>query len=141
MKAIWKSTAALYGPATVLLTWALLSSFSFAQQNVPSAAVPSLEIKATPQVQAILRINNRDITMLRATVAGFSPEARSKDIANRVNEIVRTSPRMPVLTARSTREGSAFYLGTQFAFEVVNEDLDEPTGETLDQVSSETLKR
>lgn len=89
----------------------------------------------------MLRINNRDITMLRATVAGFSPEARSKDIARRVNEIVKASQSVPLVTAKTTSEGSAFYLGTQFAFSIVYEDLDEPTGETLEQASTQTQKR
>ena len=113
--------------------------------GVPRAqckSVPAvIDIKATPERETMLRIQNRDITMLRATVGGFSPETRARNIINRTEEILRASTGPPLVTTKPIPQGVAFYLGDHIALVLVYEDLDTVTGEAIDQVSADVEQR
>lgn len=102
---------------------------------------PSIEIKGTPELETMLRIHNRDIVRLRATVGGFVPVMRAKDIGMRVNEILKKSATPPSVTIKPISQGVAFYLGENVAFALVYEDLDTTSGETIQQVSEEAERR
>src|SRR5690348_16768394 len=116
----------------------LIARLSVAQakpEPLPEHAI--LELKATPEIQTMLRIHNRDIVMLRATVGGFPPEIRTKNIVHRVNEILRESSSPPSVTSKPIAQGVVFYLGEHLAFALVYEDLDTTTGETIEEISEE----
>jgi small-conductance mechanosensitive channel len=100
-----------------------------------------IEIRATPEAETMLRIHNRDIAMLRATVGGFPPDIRARNIENRVNAILRDSTSPPSVISRAVAQGVAFYLGEHATFALVYEDLDTATGETMEQVSEEAKGR
>jgi len=113
-----------------------------ALQANQSKAVPAvIEIKPTPELGTMLQIHNRQITMLRATVGGFSPEIRAANIVNRINEILRASTNPPAILSKEIPQGVAFYLGEHIIFVLVYEDLDTAIGENMDQASEEVERR
>ena len=107
----------------------------------PKAEPAAIEIKATPEIETMLRIHNRDIVMLRATVGGFPPDIRASNIVSRVNEILRDGASPPPVASKTIPQGVAFYLGEHIIFGLVYEDLDTVTGETMEEVSEESKSR
>ncbi|HWC16791.1 MAG TPA: mechanosensitive ion channel domain-containing protein, partial [Terriglobales bacterium] len=100
-----------------------------------------IDVKATPELETMLRIHNRDITMLRANVGGFSPEIRANNIVNRIDQILRASTGPPPVVSKVIPQGVAFYLGEHITLVLVHEDLDSETGETMDQISADIQRR
>jgi small-conductance mechanosensitive channel len=107
----------------------------------PKAEPAAIEIKATPEIERTLRIHNRDIVMLRATVGGFPPDIRASNIVSRVNQILRDSASPPAVASKAIPEGVAFFLGEHIIFALTYEDLDTVTGETMEEVSEESKSR
>jgi len=116
----------------IFLSLVLLASGAGAQSkgNAPDP-LAAIEIKATPEIEATLRIQNREITKLRATVGGFVPEQRAKNIVARVDQILNRFVSVPRVSRRDIPHGAAFYLDDHFIFGLTLQDIDLSTGETM----------
>jgi hypothetical protein len=126
----------LYCLLFVLLSGLVLPPESWSQQShALSASLGGLEIRATPELETILRIQNRDILKLRATVGGFSPEQRARNIADRFSQVVGRKTTASLISRREFPPGVAFYLDDQFIFAIAPQDLDTPSGETIEQAA------
>jgi small-conductance mechanosensitive channel len=118
----------------VLIAAGSLASGPSFEQDATGAAI---DIKATPERETMLRCENRGIFMLRATVGGFSPQQRSRNITERIDNVLEESANPPLVSRRSITQGIAFYLGNQIVFSIVYEDLDNTTGQTIDEVAAQ----
>jgi small-conductance mechanosensitive channel len=88
--------------------------------------------KAVPSGRVVpLTYNNRLITELRATVLGHAPEQRVASIQQRLNSLVEQGIVSPVETGKFG-ELTTIMVGSQMAFAIAPEDVDEVAGETIE---------
>jgi small-conductance mechanosensitive channel len=134
-------------PRLAIMRWCavvlVLASVSCWAQGSSQTAVNNtlLDIKATPEQEVMLRLENRDITMLRATVGGFSPEQRRKNILARMEQILGAKGAAPIVTRKPLAQGVAFYLDDQMVFAIAFQDLDTSIGETMKEVGDRVEPR
>jgi small-conductance mechanosensitive channel len=107
---------------TALLALAIAGATVTAQTTRKS--VPSGRVVA-------LTFNNRLITELRATVLGHPPEERVASIQQRLHALVEQGAFGPVET-RKFEDLTTIMVGSQIAFAIAPEDVDEVAGETIE---------
>ena len=107
---------------TALLALAIAGATVTAQTTRKS--VPSGRVVA-------LTFNNRLITELRATVLGHPPEERVASIQQRLHALVEQGAFGPVET-RKFEDLTTIMVGSQMAFAIAPEDVDEVAGETIE---------
>jgi small-conductance mechanosensitive channel len=103
----------------------------------PAAGAPAAE-------PATLRVLNRDIVTLRATVAGASPQRRVEVARERISALTDAGTALPLQAAPFQFQGTAgvqFMLGDANLFAVVEGDVDGARGQTLDALSGQTQRR
>ena len=88
--------------------------------------------KSVPSGRVVaLTYNNRLITELRATVLGHPPEERVASIQQRLHALVEQGAFGPVET-RKFEDSTTIMVGSQIAFAIAPEDVDEVAGETIE---------
>jgi len=95
--------------------------------------------KAVPSGRVVpLTYNNRLITELQATMLGHSPEQRVASIQQRLDGLVNQGVVGPVDT-RQLEELTAIMVGSQMAFAIAPEDVDETAGETVESKTARAV--
>ena len=88
--------------------------------------------KSVPSGRVVaLTYNNRLITELRATVLGHPPEERVASIQQRLHALVEQGAFGPVET-RKFEDLTTIMVGSQIAFAIAPDDVDEVAGETIE---------
>ena len=93
---------------------------------------------------AMLRILNRDIVMLRATLAGSPPAVRVQRARERLRDIPESAIDLPinVVPLRLGQDhGVQFLLGDQLLFAVLHGDVDTESRESFDALVTQTRER
>lgn len=93
---------------------------------------------------AMLRILNRDIVMLRATLAGSPPAVRVQRARERLRDIPESAIDLPinVVPLRLGQDhGVQFLLGDQLLFAVLHGDVDTELRESFDALVTQTRER
>ena len=121
--------------------WTVLRWLAFLALGLASGP---LFAKAEAAPEAVLTIANRDITTLRATIQGSTPELRVKRIGERIRDLDQRGLAEPVKRvhlAIENAKGIVFFIGDRQIFVLYQADLDEGETRTLDQVADEVDKR
>ncbi|WP_379713906.1 mechanosensitive ion channel family protein [Haloferula chungangensis] len=87
---------------------------------------------------------NREITIFRSTTTKLSPEARSKDASEKVEEFSDQLLETPVTAESAEIDGEAtvrFMVGDKYLFSLLASDLDELAGQSLEEESQEVLAK
>ena len=79
---------------------------------------------------AILKVANRQVSIMRAEVLGAPPAERAEAAADRIDEIVRRGGPLQV-TTRPSSDGVFILVDGKVAFRVLNGDVDVEAGETV----------
>jgi small-conductance mechanosensitive channel len=116
-----------------------------ASQEFAFAAAPPPATQNEPAVGKEMAVDfwNREITILRATIAGADPEMRAERILARLDELpLRTGPSDIALHPFNVEghDGIAFTSNGKVLLFLSTGDLDEETGETLEQASQAALQ-
>jgi small-conductance mechanosensitive channel len=93
---------------------------------------------------ATLRLLNRDIVTLRATIAGITPQRRVELARERIRELPESAMQEPLRTlpfAYQNIAGVQFMLGETSLFAIVEGDTDRARGQTLDALTRQTTQR
>ena len=93
---------------------------------------------ATPGPPAVLRFNNRPITVLRATVLSRSPAERATAAARILDDLVQGGRPGPVST-RAVTDVTVVSVGTRDVFAILPLDLDQLAGETQEGKAAEVV--
>ena len=121
--------------------WTVLRWLAFLALGLASGPLFA-KVEAAPE--AVLTVANRDITTLRATIQGSTPELRVKRIGERIRDLDQRSMAEPVKRvhlAIENAKGIVFFIGDRQIFVLYQADLDEGETRTLDQVADEVDKR
>jgi small-conductance mechanosensitive channel len=105
----------------------------------PDAQGQSVAASANP---APIQFWNREIAVLRGTLAGATPEARAERAARQMDELplnARASGLVTVPLRVEGQEGVAFVYHGRVLFYLWSGDLDKEEGETLDDASQRVL--
>ena len=105
-----------------------------------NAAVPASEPKQQSAVGAPARVVfwNREITTFRSYFDALSPEERAAKAVERLRALPEVAPEWRITAKEATsgeRSGMIVAVNEQFAFGILNEDLDHESGETLQAAS------
>ena len=136
----------LLNPVDALRALALATVFVWA---LPSLAAeggtePSSTVSPVEHPPATLRILNREIVTLRATLAGSSPAVRVQRARERLRDIPESAIDQPlnvVPLVLGQDRGVQFLLGDQLLFAVLRGDVDPESKETFDALVAQTRAR
>ena len=136
----------LLNPVDALRALALATVFVWA---LPSLAAeggtePSAAVSPAEHPPATLRILNREIVTLRATLAGSSPAVRVQRARERLRDIPESAIDQPlnvVPLVLGQDRGVQFLLGDQLLFAVLRGDVDPESKETFDALVAQTRAR
>jgi len=122
----------------VVLTCASQGRLSASDTSAPAAEQAGVSAKDVP-----IQFWNREIVVLRATIAGADPEMRAERVVEHLNEL-------PLYTRGSDitllpfnvegLDGTAFEHDGKVLFFLSTGDLDKESGETLEQASQRVLR-
>jgi len=129
-------TAALVGAATLVAAQPPPEPSPQRSRDLASAV-----LQAVPSTQtATVTFFNRSIVDLRATVLGQGPAERARAVEQRLKDIAAERITGPV-EARALDGGSLISVASKGVLVVTEQDLDEISGETLQDVSARTVDR
>jgi small-conductance mechanosensitive channel len=109
-------------------------------QGQPQSGVALAVSQATPGEPAVLRFQNRPITVLRANVFSRPPAERAAAAVNILNSIVGSGTVGPVST-RFVEGATLLTVGTRDVFGIVPLDVDALAGETQEAKAAEAVAR
>ncbi|MGN5478352.1 mechanosensitive ion channel family protein [Cupriavidus basilensis] len=138
------TAAALALPATISLFIRRLFALTIL---LLAGALPGRAADAPQAVQsdtAEVRLVNRPIIVLRATLAGVTPEVRARRAEDRFNALTPSDLRQPVTTTAGElggNRGVAVYVGDRLLMAVVQGDLDPEDRASLDDVSRQVVDK
>ena len=112
---------------TLILAVLLLHAAVAAAIDKPSGATQEERAAVPP---APLRVQNRTITVFRASVLGYSPSSRADAAGRRIERLLKQGGD-GIVTARVIAQGMTIELDGASVFAVTPEDVDEPAGDTL----------
>jgi small-conductance mechanosensitive channel len=122
--------------ATVALLWVVAATGLVAQ------AAEQVEVQAQEGVSSVvaaapadLRVVNRPITTLRATVFGASPAERVETIAHGLDAALERGGPL-VVSTRAIPEGIALLVDGQFVLRILHEDVNREVGETTQMAAN-----
>jgi small-conductance mechanosensitive channel len=95
---------------------------------------------ATAGEPAILRFNNRPVTVLRATILSRAPAERAAVAAEILETLVQNARPGPVM-ARPLQGLMIVSVGSRDVFGILPHDVDQLAGETLESKAAETVSR
>jgi small-conductance mechanosensitive channel len=100
-------------------------------------AEPATAVVAQPSVgePAELKIANRSVVTMRASVFGAVPAERAEASADRIHDLTRKGGPLQV-TTRALAEGAVVLVDGKPVFRVLHEDVDQEAGETVDEVAA-----
>jgi small-conductance mechanosensitive channel len=115
-----------------------------APQLMPAADAPTSTSKAenTPAHEAPIVFWNRQITMMRSTLAGAGPQERAERAVQRLKELplnVKTADIEALPIKVEGQDGMCFAYNGRVLFFLGTNDLDKESGETLAQASQPAL--
>lgn len=105
----------------------------------PAAAEPAVEAEAAP---VELRLMNRPILVLRATLAGVTPEVRARRARDRFEALTPSDLLQPVRTSPGElagQHGEAIYIGERLLMAVVEGDRDPEDKVPLEALVRQTV--
>jgi small-conductance mechanosensitive channel len=115
----------------------------------PTAAIPAEQVPAKAKTEekagdpalspATLKIQNRPIVTMRGTMLGYTPKQRVEAAEARIQLLIERGETHPV-SAVSRPEGMMVRIGDKGVFVVTPADINEPAGESLDEVSNRTVQ-
>jgi len=123
------------------LMFFLLPMATFAREAPSSEAKPVEKITAAAKAgdpalsPATLKIQNRPIVTLRGTMLGYTPKQRVEAAEARIQLLIERGETHPV-SAVARPEGMMVRIGDKGVFVVTPADINEPAGESLDEVSN-----
>lgn len=85
---------------------------------------------------------NREIAMFRSLTTQLTPEARSADALEKISEASEQLLSQPVTTERAEVDGEAgvrFLVGENYLFSLLSSDLDELSGQNLEEESKKVI--
>jgi small-conductance mechanosensitive channel len=113
------------------VVWSALAASAWAHGAGQPAAGDILPKGVASGRVAALTYNNRLITQLRATLAGYPPEERVASIRQLLDQLVESGTVGPIDT-RAYGELTAVVVGSQIAFVIAPQDVDQLAGETIE---------
>jgi len=115
----------------------------------PTAAIPAEQVPAKAKTEekagdpalspATLKIQNRPIVTMRGTMLGYTPKQRVEAAEARIQLLIERGETHPV-SAVARPEGMMVRIGDKGVFVVTPADINEPAGESLDEVSNRTVQ-
>ena len=127
------------------LMFFLLPMATFAREAPSSEAKPVEKITAAAKAgdpalsPATLKIQNRPIVTMRGTMLGYTPKQRVEAAEARIQLLIERGETHPV-SAVARPEGMMVRIGDKGVFVVTPADINEPAGESLDEVSNRTVQ-
>lgn len=121
----------------------LLLGLAFLRPHAALAAEP-LSFNITPGTEATVTVWNRDIVTLRATVNGISPKSRAENIAKRLLAIPMDKASQKLMTENiitKDQKGILIIGDGGMLMGLSEKDIDVESGQTLNEVADETIKR
>ncbi|NOV24242.1 mechanosensitive ion channel [Cupriavidus necator] len=118
--------------ALAMLPWLVIGP-------VLAAPEPAAEAEAAP---VELRLMNRPILVLRATLAGVTPEARARRARDRFEALTPSDLRQPIRTSAGElagQHGEAIYVGERLLMAVVEGDRDPEDKAPLEALIRQTV--
>ncbi|MDQ0141233.1 mechanosensitive ion channel family protein [Cupriavidus necator] len=118
--------------ALAMLPWLVIGP-------VLAAPEPAAEAEAAP---VELRLMNRPILVLRATLAGVTPEARARRARDRFETLTPSDLRQPIRTSAGElagQHGEAIYVGERLLMAVVEGDRDPEDKAPLEALIRQTV--
>jgi small-conductance mechanosensitive channel len=117
----------------LILAAMLLQSAVVCAIDKPSGA------KEEERTAAPLLVQNRTITVFRATLLGHSPSARADGAARRIERLIKKGAD-GIVTARVIPQGMTIELDATSVFAVTPADVDEPAGDTLQSTVDDAVR-
>jgi len=121
----------------VLAPAALAQNEPATQPEVIRGGAAAAGVTAQPD---LLRVFNRPIIVLRATLFGNSPANRVPAIEQRISDLVAQG-KVNNLTTRPTADGTAIESDGEFVMVITPGDVDPFSGDTLEQTVERTMRR
>lgn len=121
-------------PAKVVLLMMAVSTVLVMQAQGADVSAP-----ADHAAPALLTVEGRMLTVFRVSLFGNTPAQRSAAAERRIEEFL-TRPQIGEIRTMVRTEGTAVYLGEDFAFLVAPGDLDAVAGETMDQAINHAVR-
>jgi small-conductance mechanosensitive channel len=124
---------------------ALVVALAFAPEPIlaTTASPPAQEQGVASANEAPVEFWNREIVVLRTTLAGSTPEERAGRAVQRLDELplnAREQDLVPHSIRVEDQDGIAFTYHGRGLFYLASGDLDKESGETLDQASQRALQ-
>lgn len=111
----------------------------WAEGQGPLSASPGVEKTETAPAPAVVMVYNRPIVTLRVPHLGSSPQERARRAEDRINELIEKG-RIGKVSAKSTSEGTLFFIGDVAVLIFPPGDMDLFSGETMEQVIQRVTK-
>lgn len=130
--------------ATLLAGWLFAIDAAHAATAGPADSTRLASVAPQAEDAATLRILNRDILTMRASIAGFSPNARVARARERLQALPDQAVDMPLNTVRFSSgetHGVQFLLGDLPLFSVLEADVDAESKQDFDALVAQTRGR
>lgn len=128
---------------TALSLWQVQGAWA---ADAPAAPGPGAALAAPTQSDqsATLRLVNREVVTMRATVAGATPEVRVNRARERIRALPETAIDLPIKTVPTSLgdvKGAYFMLGDHVLFGVLEADVDHEAGQSFEALVGQTQAR
>src|SRR5690349_5635858 len=131
------------GRRLVLVTLRFMLAAYLPSLGLAEQASAANTVSAVSPKEATVNFCNRDIVILRATIAGAGPELRAERVAQRLDELplyARSSDVTMLPFNLEDQDGIGFTYHGKIVFYIGSKDLDPESRETLETVAQGTLR-
>jgi small-conductance mechanosensitive channel len=124
--------------ATVWLRIATALAITCSQLGIAAEPPAAQSAPTVAPAQAPVRVANREVALMRATLLGVTPAERARRADHRIAEVLeRGGP--GVVTSRAEPPGEVILIDGELALILLAQDADESQGETLESVTRQVV--